>query len=66
MEELFLISCSEGSLTTCKKIVRKTINVNLADFNGQTGLMKVSCFCFIRSYKIYLLFVSTGLSKQSL
>ena len=41
MEEIFHVSCSEGSLTTCKKVLRKSIDINYIDPNGRTGLMKV-------------------------
>ena len=41
MEELFLEACEQGSITTCSKYLRKSLDVNCADANGQTGLMKV-------------------------
>jgi hypothetical protein len=44
VEEIFHTSCSEGSLTSCKKLLRKSIDLNLIDTNGRTGLMRVSIY----------------------
>ena len=53
-EEIFHTSCSEGSLTSCKKLLRKAIDINLIDFNGRTGLMKVSIRFILFGLFLYL------------
>jgi len=40
MEELFLEACEENSISFCSKYIRKRLNINFADPDGCTGLMK--------------------------
>ena len=56
-EEIFHSSCSEGSLTSCKKLLRKSIDINLTDINGRTGLMKVNRYLQLFYLKFLISFI---------
>ena len=55
MENLFLDACEQGLTSTIFKFLRKSIDVNLTDSNGCTGLMKVCFFsCLFVCLFVYI------------